>query len=65
MSTTRTLASYLSKVNLRRPAPAVIERERPPILDVVGNAIGGYPLSLSKTFLDVAKDSVAAGTPPP
>ena len=57
MSTTRTLASYLSKVNYEDLPPAVIERGKAATLDVVGNAIGGYPLSLSKTFLDVAKDS--------
>ena len=57
MSTTRTLASYLSNLNYEDLPPAVIERGKVAILDVVGNAIGGYPLTLSKIFLDMAKDS--------
>ena len=56
MSTTRTLASYLSNLKYEDLPPSVIERGKVAILDVVGNAIGGYPLSLSKTFLDMAKD---------
>ena len=43
MSTTRTLASYLSNLKYEDLPPAVIERGKVAILDVVGNAIGGYP----------------------
>ena len=55
MSSTRTLASYLSKLKYEDLSPEVIEKGKAAILDPVGNAIGGYPLTLSKTFLDLAK----------
>ena len=56
MSTTRTLASYLAKLNYEDLPPEVIAIGKLAILDALGNAIGGYALSLSKTFLDLAKD---------
>ena len=57
MSATRTLASYLSNLKYEDLPPSVVERGKIAIMDALGNSIGGYPLSLSKTFLDVAKDS--------
>ena len=57
MSTTRTLASYLSNFKYEDLPPSVVEKGKIAIMDVLGNSIGGYPLNLSKTFLDVAKES--------
>ena len=56
MSATRTLAGYLSRLRYEDLSPSVVEKGKLAILDAVGNAIGGYPLSLSKTFLDLPKD---------
>ena len=57
MSSTRTLASYLSKLKYEDLPPSVVEKGKVAILDVVGNAIGGYGLNLSRIFLELAKDS--------
>ena len=57
MSTTRTLASYLSNLKYEDLPPQIVEKGKIAIMDVLGNSIGGYPLRFSKTFLDVAKDS--------
>ena len=56
MSTTRTLAGYLAKLNYEDLPPEVVAVGKLAIIDALGNAIGGYPLSLSRTFLDLAKD---------
>ena len=55
MSATRTLASYASKLNYEDLPPEAVERGKLQILDALGNAIGGYSLELSATFLDLAK----------
>ena len=47
MSSTQTLASYLSKLKYEDLPPSVVEKGKVAILDVVGNAIGGYGLNLS------------------
>ena len=56
MSATRSLASYVSNLKYEDLPPLVVEKGKLQILDALGNAIGGYPLSLSKTFLGMAKD---------
>ena len=56
MSSTRTLASYLSKIRCEDLPPEVVEKGKIAIVDALGNAIGGYPLPLSNTFLELAKD---------
>ena len=56
MSATRKLAGYVSRVKYEDLPPEVVERGKLQILDSVGNSIGAYPLSLSKTFLEMAKD---------
>ena len=56
MSATRTLASYLSKIKYDDLPAEVVEKAKLAILDTLGNMIGAYPLSLSRTFLDLAKD---------
>ena len=56
MSSTRILASYLSKIRYEDLPPSVVEKGKVAIMDSVGNMIGAYPLSLSRTFLDLAKD---------
>lgn len=56
MSATRTLASYLSNIKYDDLPPEVVEKAKLAILDTLGNMIGGYPLSLSTTFLELAKD---------
>ena len=56
MSATRTLASYLSNIKYDDLPPEVIEKAKLAILDTLGNMIGGYPLSLSTTFLELTKD---------
>ena len=56
MSSTRILASYLSKIRYEDLPPSVVEKGKLTILDAVCNMIGAYPLSLSKTFLNLAKD---------
>ena len=56
MSSTRILASYLSNIRYQDLPPSVVENGKLTILDTVGNMIGAYPLILSRTFLDLAKD---------
>ncbi len=56
MSSTRILASYLSELRFEDLPPEVVEKGKLAILDAVGNCIGGYPMGLSRTFLDLAKD---------
>ena len=56
MSSTRTLASFLSNLKFQDlPAP-VAENGKLIIIDVLGNSIGAYPLPLARTFLDLAID---------
>ena len=57
MSTTRTLASYISKLKYEDLPPAVAEKGRLAVMDGVGNAIGGYGVDLSRTFLALAKET--------
>ena len=56
MSSTRTLASYLSNMKYEDLPPEVVEKGKMAIVDVVGNCIGGYPLDLSRTFLELSKE---------
>ena len=56
MSSTRALASYLSNIKYEDLPPPVVEKGKLAILDAVGISIGAYPLSLSKTYLELAKD---------
>ena len=56
MSSTRALASYISKLKYEDLPPSVVEKGKIAILDVLGISIGAYPLELSRTFLDLAKD---------
>ncbi len=55
MSTTRTLAGYLSRLNYDDLPAEVVNTGKLAILDTLGNSIGGYPLELSKTFLSLSK----------
>ena len=55
MSSTRTLASYLSNLKYEDLPPEVVEKGKAAILDPIGNSIGAYSLRLSRTFLDLAK----------
>ena len=56
MSATRTLASYLSRLVYEDLPPEVVDKGKLAIMDALGNAIGGYPLSTSNIFLDLAKE---------
>ena len=56
MSATRTLAGYLSGLRYQDLPSQVAENGKLAVLDAVGNCIGGYPLSGSTTFLEMAKD---------
>ena len=56
MSSTRTLAKYLSEIRCEELPPQVVEKGKLAILDALGNMIGGYPLYLSRTFLELAKE---------
>ncbi len=56
MSSTRALASYISKLQYEDLPPSVVEKGKIAILDVLGISLGAYPLGLSKTFLELAKD---------
>ena len=56
MSATRTLARYVSSVDYAGLPPEVVRVGKLAILDALGNCIGGYPLNLARTFLDLAKD---------
>ena len=55
MSSTRTLASYLSRLKYEDLPPEVVEKGKAAILDPICNSIGGYSLKISRTFLDLAK----------
>ena len=56
MSSTRKLAGYVSKLNYEDLPPEVVEKGKLAVLDTLGNCIGGYPLGLARTFLDMTKD---------
>ena len=56
MSSTRTLASYLSGLRYEHLPPEIVEKGKLVIMDALGNCIGGYPMALSRTFLELAKD---------
>ena len=62
MSSTRTLASYLSGLRFEDLPQEIVDKAKLAILDAVGNCIGGYPLALSRTFLDLA-GSLGGGRP--
>ena len=62
VSSTRTLAAYLSGLKFEDLPQEVVEKGKLAILDAVGNCIGGYPLALSRTFLDVA-EGLGGGRP--
>ncbi len=56
MAATRTLAAFLSNLQFEDLPPAVVENGKLAIIDVLGNAIGGYPLPSARAFLDLALD---------
>ena len=56
MSATRTLAGYASRLRYEDLPQSVVEKGKLAITDALGNAIGGYSLGLSETFMDLAKD---------
>ena len=56
MSATRNLASYVSRLKYEDLPPSVVGKAKLLIMDAVGNAMGGYVLDISKTFLNMAKD---------
>ena len=56
MSSTRALAGYLSRLRYEDLPPDVVEKGKLSIINSVGNSIGGYPLTVSKTFLELSKD---------
>ena len=56
MSATRTLADYLSGLRYQDLPDQVAEIGKLAVLDAVGNCIGGYALSGSTTFLEMAKE---------
>ncbi len=56
MSSTRTLASYISKLKYEDLPKEIIEKGKLAILDALGNCIGGYHLNLSRAFLDIAEE---------
>ncbi len=56
MSTTRVLAGYLSELGYQDLPGDVIEKAKLAIINALGNAIGGYPLTVSRTFLDLSKE---------
>ena len=56
MSSTRALSRYLSKMKYDDLPSLVVEKGKLAVLDAVGISIGAYPLNLSRTFLELAKD---------
>ena len=56
MSATRALARNVSRLTFQDLSPRAVEAGKLAVLDAVGNAIGGYPLSLSPIFLNIAKN---------
>ena len=56
MSATRSLASYISGIKYDDLPPLVVEKAKLAIIDALGNCIGGYPISGSEIFLEMAKD---------
>lgn len=56
MSATGSLAGYISSLKYADLPPSVVEKGKLLIMDAVGNAIAGYPFSLSKSFLELAKN---------
>ena len=56
MSATRGLASYLSKMRYEDLPPDVVQQGKLALMNSLGNSIGGYPLRLAGTFLELAKD---------
>ena len=62
MSSTRTLAGYLSALKYEDIPTAAAEKGRLMILDAVGNCIGGYPLPLAAPFLEMARE-MGGGSP--
>ena len=56
MSSTRALAGYLSRLRFEDLPADVVEKGKLSIINSLGNSIGGYPLTVSKTFLELSKD---------
>ena len=56
MSATRSLASFAAGLKYEHMPAQVVEKGKLAVLDALGNTIGGYALSLSRTFLDLAKE---------
>ena len=56
MSSTRALAGYLSELTYEDLPGDVIEKGKLSIINSLGNSIGGFPLEVSKTFLDLSKE---------
>ena len=56
MSSTRALAGYLSRLKFEDLPTDVVEKGKLSIINSLGNSIGGYPLTVSKTFLELSKE---------
>ena len=56
MSSTRALADYLSRLKYEDLPVDVVEKGKLSLINSLGNSIGGYPLTVSKTFLELSKD---------
>jgi 2-methylcitrate dehydratase PrpD len=56
MSSTRALAGYLSRLKYENLPADVVEKGKLSLINSLGNSIGGYPLTVSKTFLELSKD---------
>ncbi len=54
MSVTRALAGNLSRIRYDDLPSAVVEKSKLLILDTMGNSVGGYPLDLSRVFVDMS-----------
>ena len=61
MSSTRALAGYLSRLKFEDLPTDVVEKGKLSIINSLGNSIGGYPLTVSKTFLG-AVEGTGGGT---
>ena len=50
------LAGYLSRLKFEDLPTDVVEKGKLSIINSLGNSIGGYPLTVSKTFLELSKE---------
>lgn len=62
MSSTRALAGYLSRLQYEDLPEDVVEKGKLSLINSLGNSIGGFPLTVSKTFLELAKE-LGSGRP--